>query len=147
MPLTGSHQAPLWDMSRTLWDYLPPIQLFVQNAWRKRRELVEALVAAFSVLEFDSSDYSRAVLLAKAPGQSKVLRLVDFAFGMEYPEKPPVLTIVEFQGPQAWRLDPLLYRYSPRWSAHRQGVELMQHARTANPIAWAPLAATEAMQF
>jgi len=148
MRLTGSHVAPRWDLSLTLWDYLPPIQLFLQHAWSKRKELVEVFVHDFSVLEFDVLDYSRAVLLvaAKAP-KSKVLRLVDFAFSMEYPEKPPVITIVEFQGGQAWRLDPLLYRYSPRWSAHRQGEELMQHALTANQIAWAPPAATEATKY
>jgi len=138
MHLTGSHQAPRWDLSSTLWDYLPPVQLFVQNAWNKRREMVEALAGAFSMLEFDALDYSRAVVAARAPGKSKVIRLVDFTFGMDFPEKPPVLTILEFQGPLSWRLDPLLYRYSPRWSALRQVDELMQHALTANSLAWAP---------
>jgi len=139
MHLTGSHRAPRWDLSSTLWDYLPPVQLFVQNAWNKRREMVEALAAAFSMLEFDALDYSRAVVAARAPGKTKVIRLVAFAFGMDFPEKPPVLTILEFQGPLSWRLDPLLYRYSPRWSAARQVDELMQHALTANALAWAPV--------
>lgn len=161
MLLSASYKPARWDLSVSLWDYLPALQLAIQSAWLKRKEFLEALVATFSVLEYDPIDFSRAFVMVKSKtAKSKIARVIEFKLSMEFPEKAPDMTIHEMQGTQTWVLDPgittytshafflftgsvllspsviVLYRYSPRWTSHRMGEELIQHARTVNNQAW-----------
>lgn len=128
---------PSFDLTAsTLWDFIPPLQLFVQTAWMKRKEFIEAF-SMFNVLEYDAIDYSRICVLVKAKsGKAKILRLLELELPIEFPEKPPIMTLSEFGGQRNWKFDPSLYRYSPRWTAHRISEELFQHALTGNAQAW-----------
>ena len=61
-------------------------------------------------------------------GKVSLLRLLEFDLGLEFPEKAPQLSVHEFQSTRSWKLDPILYPYSPRWTPHRMGEELYNHA-------------------
>ena len=129
MRLTSSYRPNPWNLDDSLWDYLPSVQEYIRNAWTKRKELAEALATTYSVLEYDAMDYSAVHLMAKQKvGKQAVVRLVEFTFTLDFPEKPPLMTIHEFPGSRSWKLDPVLYRYSPRWTVHRMGEELFPRA-------------------
>ena len=82
-----------------------------------------------SVLEYDQVDFSRIHLMVKVKkGKVSLLRLLEFDLGLEFPEKAPQLSVHEFQSTRSWKLDPILYPYSPRWTPHRMGEELYNHA-------------------
>jgi hypothetical protein len=107
MSLSSSYQPAQWNLSMSLWDYLPPVQLAIQSAWLKRKEFIEALVTTFSVLEYDPLDYSGIFVMIKSKTpKSKVTRVIEFKLPLEFPEKPPEMTIHELQGFQTWLLDP-----------------------------------------
>ena len=135
--LTSTYQCLPWNLEQSIFDYLPPLQTAISAAWSKRKELIESLCSTCAVVEYDASDFSRLIILAKGKlGKSKVIRLLQFQFTMKFPDEPPVMSLREFQGQQTWRLDPLLYRYSPRWPPSRMAEELLQHALAASD-AWA----------
>jgi len=138
--LSSSYIPPRWSLDMSLWDYLPPIQERLRMGWMKRKEMcTEALVASSSVLEFETMDFSWACVLAKSPNVKQAkgnARLIKFHFSLDFPETPPRMTIVEFQGAGEWKLDPVLYRYSPRWTTLRMAQELLMHALSANQQAW-----------
>ena len=137
MRLTSSYRPNPWNLDDSLWDYLPSVQEYIRNAWTKRKELAEALATTYSVLEYDAMDYSAVHLMAKQKvGKQAVVRLVEFTFTLDFPEKPPLMTIHEFPGSRSWKLDPVLYRYSPRWTVHRMGEELFTHALTHSQVPW-----------
>lgn len=136
MRLTGAYLPKPWNLDGSLWDYLPAVQEYVRNAWAKRKELTQALVATYNVLEYDAVDYSAVHLMAKQKLEKQpVVRLLEFSFTLDFPEKAPQMTIHEFAGSRVWKLDTALYRYSPRWTAHRMGEELFVHA-LAHSQAW-----------
>lgn len=89
---------------------------------------------ARSVLEYDAADYSSLLMMVKVKrGKQSLVRLVEFTFSFEFPEKPPTLSVHEFGTAKTWQLDPILYRYSPRWDVNRMGDELHQHACSQIP--------------
>ena len=81
-------------------------------------------------MEYDPIDFAALTLMVKVKrGKQVILRFVEFSFTLEFPEKPPQITIHEFgSAARSWKLDPVLYRYSPRWDASRMGEELFNHA-------------------
>jgi hypothetical protein len=137
MRLTGTYSPKQWELSESLYNYLPAVQGYIRNSWSKRKELVESLVATYNVLEYDNIDFSTINLLAKQKrGKHSILRIVELSFKLDFPEKPPQITIHEFSGSGTWKLDPALYRYSPRWTAHRMGEELLVYALTYSNGPW-----------
>jgi hypothetical protein len=125
--LTSSYCPPCWDLRTSLFDFLPTVQLAIQTNWLKRREFYLALAALFPVVDHDAFDYAKVILLAKKA--KKHIRLVEFTVGVDFPEIPPSIKISEFHGPESSsKLDPSLFRYSPRWPPQRMAEELFQHA-------------------
>ena len=147
LKLTATYKPAPLSLDSLLGDYLPTLQSSLQVGWAKRQEFVAALRSHAAVVELDSMDFSRVVVLVKsAPegtvaGKSKaVVRLLDMSITLDFPDKSPLLMLREFQSARAWSLDPSLYRYSPRWTAQRMGEELLKHAldqSAAPPAAWA----------
>lgn len=121
----------------SLWDYLPPLSLRVQLAWTKRKDFINAMSDRLSVIETDLLDFSRiSVLIKTKSGKSKTIRILEVSLSIDFPEKPPSMTISSLSGgASTWVLDPAAYRYSPRWDAKRMCDELYQHA-LSSPIAW-----------
>jgi len=139
MRLTGTLQPAPWDLDLSLWDYLPRVASSVATGTAKRREFLQALAQSFSALEVDGADWSQAVLLVKSRApKSKVVRLLSFNLGLHFPEQPPLMKLLEFQGSRTWPLAPQAYRYSPRWTVHRMAEELLSHALDESnvPAAW-----------
>mmetsp|Transcript_91839 Transcript_91839/g.183008 ORF Transcript_91839/g.183008 Transcript_91839/m.183008 type:complete len:347 (-) Transcript_91839:167-1207(-) len=143
MSVTSSIVPPPWDIAReSLFDYLPSLQALIRNGFSQRKHFVEALSASRSMLEYDSSDFSKAVVLAKCKSaKSKAFRLLVFELSHGFPTVPPSMTLFDFTGSKYFKLDPILYRYSPRWEPSRMADELFQHA-LMNQQAWEPVAAS-----
>ena len=78
MRLTGTYSPKQWELSESLYNYLPAVQGYIRNSWSKRKELVESLVATYNVLEYDNIDFSTINLLAKQKrGKHSILRIVE----------------------------------------------------------------------
>lgn len=138
MPATSKLILPKWNLAKeSLFDYLPSLRASLLESFAKRKEFMEALSAKCSVLEYDNRDYSRICVLVKSNyAKSKVFRLLLFELSCDFPVVPPTMTLLEFAGSQTFKLDPVLYRYSPRWPCARMADELFQHALTVNNQAW-----------
>lgn len=117
----------------------------VRHALRNGREQRKALCRAFAekhvVAEVDTDDFCRChVLLRRRVDRALVSCLLRVEFSGDFPARPPTLYLRQCASDARddHRLDPALYRYSPRWDVDRMAQELRDHAYGMIVIALAP---------
>ena len=104
-----------------------------RNALTDGRERRKALCRAFAekhvVAQVDTDDFARChVLLRRRVDRTLISCLLRVEFSADFPARPPTLYLREYGGKKDHRLDPALYRYSPRWDVERMSQELHDHA-------------------
>lgn len=135
LTLSRTFRCPEWRLGAApLQEHARTVAHGIVTPWVRRKQLCEALVATYSAVEYDPVDFSRVHTMIKVKaGKQPVLRLLEFAFSLDFPDKPPQLIVHDTQSGRATKLDPALYRFSPRWTPHRMGEELYNHARRTLP--------------
>ena len=105
-----------------------------RHALTDGRERRKALCRAFSekhvVAQVDTDDFARChVLLRRRVDRTLISCLLRVEFSADFPARPPTLYLREYgNAGKDHRLDPALYRYSPRWDVERMSQELHDHA-------------------
>jgi len=105
-----------------------------RHALTDGRERRKALCRAFAdkhvVAAVDTDDFARChVLLRRRVDRTLISCLLRVEFSADFPARPPTLYLREYgNAGKDHRLDPALYRYSPRWDVERMSQELRDHA-------------------
>mmetsp|Transcript_6879 Transcript_6879/g.9624 ORF Transcript_6879/g.9624 Transcript_6879/m.9624 type:complete len:380 (-) Transcript_6879:49-1188(-) len=146
MPLTSSaFIEPRCQEFAQVDNFLDACREKLLTPWRRRKELAQEIQKKYVLVDLDTIDFSRLTIILNivqppTPDFRKRLLglfVVTFRFAVDFPEKPPTMSIRDFSanntvGGQISSKDTLLdrihYKYSPRWQVERMAQELVDHA-------------------